>query len=131
MGGGGSSAAAPAPKRKVVQEDDFLSVWSPWFNTEEDCIHWWKYAGDGRKGGYGQKLKKNEAGFYVCTTTKSPCVQTKADIENLRSGKKTANMPSASSMEVGEESYRRYVAYENTNNITSARFCVHWIRKIK
>jgi len=131
MGGGGSSAAAPAPKRKVVQEDDFLSVWSPWFNTEEDCIHWWKYAGDGRKGGHGQKLKKNEAGFYVCTTTKSPCVQTKADIENLRSGKKTANMPSASSMEVGEESYRRYVAYENTNNITTARFCVHWIRKIK
>ena len=131
MGGGGGPMEAPAPKRIVVQESDFESVWSPWFTTEADCIAWWKYKGDGRKGGHSQKLKTNEAGFLVCTTTKSPCVQTMADINNLRSGKKTANMPSASSMKVGDESYRRYVAYENTSDISTARFCVHWIHKTK
>jgi hypothetical protein len=116
--------AEPARRRTSVDEDCFQSEWSQWFTTEEAAMAWWR-----AHGGRAQKLKSAD-GFLICSTTGSPCKHKMEEIERFRSGKKTANMPGASKMEVGKTECRRYVAYENIDDPSTARFCVHWIKRV-
>ena len=110
--------------RVILNEDDFVSEWSEWFATEADAMKWWK-----EHGGRPQKLKTDAEGFLLCSTSGKPIRQRIAAIEVLRSGKKTAAMPSASTLESGKSQCRRYVAYEDITNKNTARFCVHYIKR--
>ena len=109
-----------------ANEDDFESEWSEWFTSEEACMEWWR-----SKGGRPQPLSKNDDGFVICSAQKSGVLDV-VDIEKLRSGKKTANSSKTpGKMKVGEKAIRRYGAYVNIADNTTARFCVHVITRIK
>lgn len=123
--GGAGGDSVPAPTRVVHSEDDYESEWSPWYNTEEEVNAQWK-----AWGGSTRSLKINEDGFKVCSTTSSAKVVKKEEIENFRTGKKTANMPMDDKMEIGKRKFRRYVAYTDVTNKTTAIYCVHMIRRI-
>jgi len=117
------------PARVALNEDDFESEWSPWFigsTAEDQALKWWR-----NKGKRGQILKKNDEGFYLCALSKGPQVLRKESIDALRAGKKTASMPKASKLTVGETECRRYGAYANTTDKDSVCFCVHWIKRIR
>jgi hypothetical protein len=124
---GGSSAAAAAavyaPVRTRHSEDDFESVWSDWYNTEEEVMAQWK-----TWGGRPQKLKQNQDGFKICTASKTGVVK-KEEIDGFRTGKKTVNMPTSD--EIGKRTFRRYVAYSDVTDISSAVYCVHMIWRLK
>ena len=113
--------AAAAP-RATLKEDDFDSEWSEWFHTEAEVLREWK-----KMGGRGAALKTNAAGFLVCSTTGAAKVVKKEEIDKFRTGKKTANMPAASKLKVGESNCRRYVAYRDVTDKSTAVFCVHKI----
>jgi ribosomal protein L37E len=117
------------PARVALNEDDFESEWSPWFigsTAEDQALKWWR-----NKGKRGHILKKNDEGFYLCALSKGPQVLRKESIDTLRAGKKTASMPKASKLTVGETECRRYGAYANTTDKDSVCFCVHWIKRIR
>jgi len=114
-------AAAPRVK---LSEDDFDSEWSEWVSTEAEVLRKWK-----EMGGRGAALKSNEDGFLVCSTTGAAKVVKKEEIDNFRTGKKTANMPAASKLKAGESNCRRYVAYRDVADKTTAVFCVHKITR--
>jgi len=123
-------AEAKAP-RATLNEDDFDSEWAPevpgeWFSTEAEVLREWK-----KMGGRGAALKTNEDGFLVCSTTGAARVIRQEEIEKFRGGKKTANMPAASKLKVGETNFRRYVAYRDVADKTTAVFCVHKITRRK
>ena len=108
--------------RVQSNEDNFESLWSPWFEDENACIKWWR-----DNGGRPQSLKKNSDGFVLCSAQKSGVLDV-VDVEKIRSGKKTANSSkSPGKMIIGEKAFRRYGAYVNVNDNTTARFCVHVI----
>lgn len=113
-----------APRRVVHGEDAFESVWSEWFTDEKKAMDWWR----SREGSFKPQKCKEKDGFKVCSTTKSPCKHRVDEIDRFRSGKKTANMPIPK--EVGKCSARRYVAYADEHDPSTARFCVHWIKRI-
>lgn len=120
-GAGGPDPVPVAPARKKRNDDDFEDEWSPWFDTEDKCIAWWKAAGGTRC----DRLKKNDDGFFICSTTASAKIVKKEEIENYRtSGKKTGGGIPVNK-ESGKPSFRRYVAYTNVADNTSAVFCVH------
>ena len=124
MGGaGGGVVAPPVPKKNRLNEDNFESEWSEWFHKEEKAMEWWR-----ARGGRARHVKSNEDGFLVCTAEKKG-VQKMEGIEKLRSGKKTANVDTTK-MDVGDIAFRRYVAYADINNKATARFCVHWVKRI-
>ena len=123
-GSAGASHAPAAPKKVKTNPDDFESVWSAWFTTEKDAMDWWR-----SRGGRPRPLKSDAAGFLICTTTAGPERHRIGAIEAFRAGKKTANMPSPNKIICGENQFRRYVAYENINDKTTARFCVHMITR--
>jgi hypothetical protein len=125
MGGaGGAVPVAPASQRNQINEDNFESEWSEWFRSEDQAMAWWR-----AHGGLPRRVNSVD-GFLVCSTTGAPCKQKMEAVERFRSGKKTANMPSASKMQVGEKSCRRYVAYEDINDAATAVFCVHYIKRV-
>jgi hypothetical protein len=110
---------------KDAIEDNFESIWSPWFDNEEDCNQWWK-----DNGGHPRVLKLDKDGFKICSTTGSPYRPLITEIDNFKIGKKTANMPKANKLILNQKDFRRYVAYEDINNINTAKYCVHYIKKI-
>jgi len=118
------AAAEEAAPRVKLSEDDFDSEWSEWVSTEAEVLRKWK-----EMGGRGAALKSNEDGFLVCSTTGAAKVVKKEEIENFRTGKKTANMPAASKLKAGESNCRRYVAYRDVADKTTAVFCVHKITR--
>jgi hypothetical protein len=132
-----SSPAAP-PQNEVVteegtggsrtrcNEDDFESEWSEWFHTEREAMDWWREKPNSKP----RAIAPDEEGFLICSGAKKG-KQTIDAIEKLRNGKKTANVPAAKTLEVGKGACRRYVAYLNMDDPTTARFCVHWIRRIR
>lgn len=111
------------PKKAKTNPDDFDSIWSDWFTTEEEAMDWWR-----SHGGVGRKLKSDADGFLICTASKKERVRIGV-IEGFRAGKNTANMPSCNKMISGQHKFRRYVAYENINDNKTARFCVHMITR--
>jgi hypothetical protein len=118
------AADEEAPARVKLSEDDFDSEWSEWLPTEADVLREWK-----KMGGRGAALKSNDDGFLVCSTTGAAKVVKKEEIDNFRTGKKTANMPAASKLKAGESNCRRYVAYRDVADKTTAVFCVHKITR--
>jgi hypothetical protein len=125
-----SGSAAPAgavapPKRVKTNENDFDSVWSEWFTTEKEAMDWW----GAKEGSKPRKLKADADGFLVCVATGGPERLRIGAIDAFRAGKKTANMPSPGKLMPGKNQFRRYVAYENINNKSTARFCVHMITR--
>jgi hypothetical protein len=113
-----------AAARATLKEDDFDHEWSEWFPTEADVLRQWK-----AWGGRGAALKTNDDGFLVCSTTGAAKVVKKEEIDNFRGGKKTANMPAASKLKAGESNCRRYVAYRDVTDKSTAEFCVHMIKR--
>jgi len=126
-GGGGGGAAAPAeePRRQRLDEDAFESEWSEWFHTEKEALTWWK-----AHGGRGQKLDTDAEGFWICSADKGPERIKMDKIDGWRTGKKTAGMPSPNKMAPGASQCRRYCAYADITDKSTARFCVHWVKKI-
>lgn len=114
-------------KIKTNIDDDFESEWSEWFTTQEECNKYWK-----DKGGHPRKVSssKDKPDFFICTVSKTPSIIHINEIEKLKNGKKTTNMPGASKMEKGDTQTRRYVAYTDINDPTTVCFCVHYIKKI-
>ena len=119
-----ASQASAIPKKTKTNPDDFVSIWSDWFRTEDEVMEWWR-----SHGGRARKLKSDADGFLVCSATGSPERLRMGVIEGFRGGKNTANMPSCNKMVSGQHQFRRYVAYENINNKKTARFCVHMITR--
>ena len=119
------SNASKEAARTRCNEDDFISEWSEWFSTEEAAMKWWKEKDPHAKP---RRLELDERGFLPCSAAQTR-VQSMTDIQKLRDGKKTTNMPTASKLKVGECTCRRYSAYEIVDDNTTARFCVHWIRR--
>lgn len=113
---------ATKPKTSL-DEDDFESEWSEWFNTEKDANKWWS-----SHGGKPRALKSAD-GYLVCSTSAGPVRHLVSEINSYRTGKKTMNMPKASKLVSGGTDTRRYVAYEDFADKESARFCVHWIKR--
>ena len=132
---------APSKIRNKLNQDEWVSCWSEWFITEKEVIRWCLEKGAAGDGDYTRDgtweetplKKKDDEGFLLCTAQqKFPQRLPIAAIDKLREGSKTTNMGiTLSSAKLGKEFYRRYVAYENTNDIGTARFCAHWVRKIK
>ena len=120
------SQTRPAPQRVVHTDDAFESVWSDWFTDETAAIEWWK----SREGNYRPKKCKEVDGFKVCSSTGPPRKHRVDEIDRFRSGKKTSNMPMTKVKDVGDCCVRRYVAYANEHDPSTARFCLHWIKKI-
>jgi hypothetical protein len=119
---GGSSGGRPLLHKVQASEDNFDSIWSDWFDNEDECNKWW-----GNNGGRPQKLKRNSDGFVLCSAQKSGVLDV-VDIEKIRSGKKTANSSKTpDKMKIGEKAFRRYGAYIDVNDNTTVRFCVHII----
>ncbi len=110
----------PVAHKVQANEDNFDSIWSPWFDNEKECMDWWA-----ENKGRPRALPKNSDGFVICSAQKTGVLDV-VDIEKLRNGKKTANSSKTpSKMTIGEKAFRRYGAYINVNDNTTARFCVH------
>jgi hypothetical protein len=112
-------------QRVQADEDNFDSEWTEWFESEDECINWWR-----DHGGRPQRLKANPDGFLICSAQKTGILDV-VDINKLRDGKKTANSAKTpGKMAIGEVALRRYGAYIDVNDNKTARFCVHLIKRI-
>lgn len=113
-----SSYTSVTPKKVQKNEDDYESIWSPWFATEKEAMDWWR-----AKGGKPQHLNADADGFLICTASGPGPERLRIGvIEGYKAGKKTTNMPAC---KPGGKSFRRYVAYGNINDKTTMKFCVH------
>lgn len=119
-GSGMVATGQPIAPNIEIHEDNFDSIWSEWFHTEKDCMDWWA-----KHNGRPRALPKNSDGFVICSAQKTGVLDV-VDIEKIRSGKKTANSSKTpGKMTIGEKAFRRYGAYLDVNDNTTARFCVH------
>ena len=75
--------------------------------------------------------KTNENGFKMCSITGGPKVHSLEDVLTLaRSENKCSNMPKKmDELKVGEYTHRRYVCYENINDISTEKFVIIWCKR--
>jgi hypothetical protein len=73
----------------------------------------------------------NADGFKMCSISNGPGVQSLAHVKSLAESKNTfSNMPKKmDELKVGEYTHRRYVCYENTNDLTTERFVIIWAKR--
>lgn len=118
MGLGVDPNAGSASGRKTANEDDFEMVWKE-FNTFEEA----------KKHAPRTKEKKVLNGFYQSSTTSGAVTLSYAEVLKMKSGKKTANLPSG--MKVGGTCTRMYIGYKDLTDPTSVVFAVRTIKKIR
>lgn len=111
--------AGPASIKEVADEENFTSEWKR-YSTFEDA----------KKAAPRARAEKNEAGFYLCSTSGAPTKLRQLDILKMKNGKKTANMD-WKKLEVGQSAHRLYVCYSDTNDASTAMFFVRTLTRNK
>jgi hypothetical protein len=112
MGGAGGPSAPPAA-REAVNEDNFAIRWEDFATFEEAKAYASRI----------HKPKQDAEGFYLTSTTGEVKRLRVDDVNIMKSGKKTANLP-AKTMKVGDVRDRLYVGYSDEHDPSTARFYV-------
>ena len=105
--------------RGPVSEDDFESEWRE-FESFEAAKAW------------GKNIRAKEMdgdGFVLTSTTGAARKLLMRDVEQLRAGKKTANMPTDHKKR-GDKRDRLYVPYADETDPTSCKWIVHRLTRI-
>jgi len=105
--------------RAPVCEDDFVSEWKT-FDSFEAAKKW----------GENIRTKKMDAdGFVLSSTTGAARKLLIHDVQQLKAGKKTANMPTDHKKK-GDKRDRLYVPYADKNDNKSCKWIVHRLTRI-
>ena len=118
-GGAGGASDGPAGGRERANEDNFDSEWRE-FATMEEAKAWAPSI---------HSKKKDDAGFYLSSSTGSPVRLTYNEVLGMKHGKKTANLP-WKALKVGGHVHRLYVAYHDTEDPTTAVFVVRRLTRL-
>ena len=121
------SAAAAAPSRKKTAVDESTIHSHGWvdFATEAETKDYIKTLGC-----KSRKIKRNDAGFALIAFSGKPCVGDMNKINVLKSGAITSGLRGPwLSMASGKTTYRQYIAYSNTSDISTERFFVRWWKR--
>jgi hypothetical protein len=105
--------------RAPASEDDFKSEWRE-FPSFEAAKTW----------APNLRIKEKDSnGFYLSSTTGAVRKLLMRDVQQLRKGKKTANMPT-DHKKLGDKRDRLYVPYADESDPTSCRWIVHRLTRI-
>lgn len=113
----------------VAKNDNFLPGIKV-FNTKEECD---KFVIEFTKGKETRQCKVNEDGFKICTMLVKK-VHTLEEVMNFwnksRTGSNIHGKKQMEALKVGEFMRRRYVCYEDINDVSTERYVVSWVQRI-
>jgi hypothetical protein len=105
---------------------EYESEWSPWFDKECEAINWWA-----NKGGKPRVLIPDKNGFLATCLDYKKEKKTVAEINEFRNNKLDAKrVANVNSMNINSIICNRFVGYEDINDPLTARFCVHYLKRI-
>jgi hypothetical protein len=113
------AAGGGTAPRAVANEDDFKSKWKE-FESLEEAKEWASHI----------RKPKMKNGFYQTSTTKGAKTLRYAEVQAMKGGKKTANLP-WKSLEVGKSVHRLYVGYKDEDDPDSAVFVVRRLTRLR
>ena len=114
------NTVAPKRVRKVLNEANFIAVWTEWSTlAEAKIMH--KF----------NTPRVDNNGFYMCAPRGKSGVQRYDAVKRFDGGKATAMFANPKELPVGESSYRLYVGYRNTADLSSAVFFVKQLTRIR